>query len=821
MSHHSGQSKKYKTPPKKQTAAKTATVKHPIAAFFENKPWIFVILLFVLVSLIYFPTAYQKMFPPASDTMQWQGAAQKLIEYNKTHSDRALWQPNMFSGMPSYLISFPNRFPFVENITKLVDVVMNWRIFLLFIGGLGVFLLLRFLGLDGFTSFFGAVAFIFSCHWTGLLDIGHNTKYRAIMWIPWVVWGIMYLKQKRNLLGFGLASVFLITQLRENHPQISYYLYLFIGMFWIYSLIETFKSKDWSKLAVFTMLLVAVFAIMGLAVLNPYLSTWEYGHYTIRGGESGLDKAYAQGWSFHPLEIITFIIPDFFGGINQSYWGYMEFTQIYNYMGILVLMLAFFAFMGKRKKLAWFLWISSVLFVIMSFGKFGGAISDLLLKYLPYFNKFRVPSMLLVIPQFCIAILAALGLSAILDKAKEDDKPFLKKFQTWYIVIAIIFILFLVLGKSIFGGLPFTTENELSQLKQNNAMAQLPQIKEARLGLLYKSGALSLLFLVGGLSFIFLFLRKNISKTIFLILILLLAFVDLWIYTGKSLKTIEPARYKQDYFAKRDYDEFLLNDSDNYRIFPINNNMSGMLRLAGYWAYRHQTIQGYHGAKLKRYQEVLENCIDSQLREQKINWGVLNMLNTKYVIFSDSLPFFNLQPVFSSGEYELVVHRNLSAMPRAWFVDSLMVISKPKDIWNELNSEAFNPALVSIVEENITGVENHSVRNVKQTKAEMQDISFEVETDKPAFLTVSEVYYPAGWKAFIDGKETKIYPTNYILRGVVVPAGKHTLEMKFEPKSYKTSIGLSLIGLLISFAALIAGLFLWFRGRRAGIKFVQ
>jgi hypothetical protein len=818
MNQHQPPARKNRVPDKKHLPAKAAAVRHPMEDFMEKRPWIYVILLFALISILYFPTAFQKMYPPASDTIQWQGSAQRVIDYNKTHSDKALWQPNMFSGMPSYLISLPNQYPFVENVTKAVDHVMNWRIFLLFIGGLGVFLLLRFLGLDGFTSFFGAIAFVFSSHWTGLLDIGHNTKYRAIMWIPWVVWGIMYLKEKRNLLGFGLASVFLIAQLRENHPQISYYLYLFIGMYWIYSLIENFKSKEWKQFIGFSLILLCAFIVMGLAVLNPYLSTWEYGHYTIRGGIEGLDKAYAQGWSFHPLEIITLFIPDFYGGINQTYWGFMEFTQIYNYCGILVLALGFFALAGKRKRLAWFLWISSVIFLIMSFGKFGGFISDFLLKYLPYFNKFRVPSMLLVITQFAIAVLAALGLAAILEKAKADDKAFAKKVKTWFIVVAILFVLFLVAGKGIFKGLPFTTASEMAQLKQNNQIGQLEQIKQMRLDMLYKSGALSLLFLSLGMGLILLFLRKNLPKAVFLLLILLIVFIDMWIYTGKNLKSIEPAQFRDDYFTLKDYDEFLLSDKDTYRIYPITNNMQGLTRMAGYWAYHHQTIQGYHGAKLKRYQEVLENNIDAQLMKQKINWGVLNMLNTKYVVFSDTIPFFNLQPVFTSAEYEIVVHRNLSALPRAWFVDSLNVITEPKKIWDEMNKETFNPAATAIVEEKIAGTEKATVKNVKLTRFEMQYLSLETETDKPAFLTVSEVYYPAGWKAFIDGKETKIYPVNYILRGVVVPAGKHKVEMKFAPQTYKLSITLSLIGLLVSFLSLLGGLFLWYHSRKVKVK---
>jgi hypothetical protein len=807
MSHKPELKKKYSVPDKPvQTHAEQPNI---IASFFQERPWMYIILLFAMISIIYFPVAFQKQYPPASDTIQWQGAAHKLIEYNKTHSDQALWTPNMFSGMPGYLISLPNKYPFIENITKATDYVMNWRIFMLFLGGLGMFFLLRILGLDGFTAFFGAVAFVFSSHWTGLLDIGHNTKYRAIMWIPWVMYGIIYLRSKPNLLGLGLASVFLIAQLRENHPQISYYLYMLIGMYWVYEVIETIQSKDWKKFLIFTLLLFIAFVFMGLAVMNPNLSTWEYGHYTIRGGSTGLDTAYAQGWSFHPLELITFLIPDFFGGTNQTYWGWMEFTQINNYSGILIFGLALLALAGRRKRLAGFLWISSLIFVSMSFGRHWAWFSNLLLNYLPFFNKFRVPSMILTVVQFNLAVLAAIGLATVVDKAKADDKVFSKQFQTWFIVVAILFVLFLVMGKGVFKGLPFTTAQEIEQLKANGQFDQLAQIKAMRLGMLYKSGALSLLFLAGGFGLILLYIRRKMAKAVFLILILLIAFIDLWIYTSKNLQGVEPASNNADYFAKRDYDEYLLSDQSNYRIYPLNVGMPGK------WAYHHQTIQGYHGAKLKRYQEVLENCLDAQLRQQKINWNLLNMLNTKYVLFQDSIPFPNLQPVFTSSEEELIVHRNLTALPRAWFVDNLKELKDPKQIWATINSPEFNPALTAIVEKPVKGVESSSLREVKPLSFDLQNLSFETNTDKPAFLAISEVYYPAGWKAYIDGKETEMYPTNYILRGVVMPAGKHKLEMKFAPESYRMSTLLSLIGILLSIASLVGGFLLMRKAPKA------
>ena len=300
-------------------------------------PWALMGFLLVCVSLLYFPVAFGGKTPQASDISQWQGAANKIIEYNENHTDNALWTQSMFSGMPAYMISFPNRWPFLENISRLTDKLINWRIFLLFIGALGMFLLLRFLKLDVWTSFFGAVAFMFSCHWLGLVEIGHNTKFRAIMYIPWVLWALFRLRKEPGLLGLGFLATTLIMQLRENHPQISYYLYLFVGMYWLWQLIESVRKKDGKRFVAFTLLMVLAFGLTALAVMNPYLSTLEYSHHTMRGGSQGLETSYAQGWSFHPKEILTFIIPDFFGGISPNYWGYMPFTQIYNYFGLLLL----------------------------------------------------------------------------------------------------------------------------------------------------------------------------------------------------------------------------------------------------------------------------------------------------------------------------------------------------------------------------------------------------------------------------------------------------------------------------------------------------
>jgi hypothetical protein len=787
-------------------------------------------LLFVMVSVIYFPVAFQHQEPTASDISQWRGAAKSIIDYNAEHEDNALWTQNMFSGMPSYMISFPNRFPFLEGITKLTDRVINWRIFLLFIGGLGIFVLLRHLKLDPWIAFFGAVAFVFSCHWVGLLDIGHNTKFRAIMYIPWVFWALLRLREKPDLLSLGLLATFLITQLRENHPQISYYLYLLMGMYWLYQLILSLKDKSMKQFGLWTLLIVLAFGLTALAVMNPYLSTWEYSHYTMRGGAEGLDKAYAQGWSFHPKEIISFIIPDFWGGIDdhtgRNYWGYMPFTQIYNYFGIVVLALGVLALWSSKKGLALFLWISSALFTLMSFGSATPALSDLFLNYLPYFNKFRVPSMTLTMVQFNAVILAGLGLLQVQESI--GNPLWQKRYKRIFWVLGAVFILWTLAARSIFGSLPFAKADELARYQQAGAMSALANLQATRLDALVKSGILAFMFLAVSMGLVYLASLKKLKPAILVILLTIITFIDLWPYTGRHLKVLHPAsRNREEHFQMQDYDHFLLSDTSNHRVYPLNfsfDQKSGnQLRPSGEWAYYHQTIDGYSAAKLKRYDDFLTVIKGDGQRDGEffrylkgvfsedsveLPLPVMNMLSTKYIVVPDSIPFGsmlqNLRPVFYNGKVS--IYENLFALPRAWFVREAIVKDSPQAVLETLRDLEFDPATTAFLESPIEDIEAPTDAKVTQSKAEMHELAYELSSDKDALLVLSEVYYPAGWKAYLDGTEVPIHPVNYVLRGVRVPAGDHKLELVFAPESYQKSKMLSLTGLGVTILALLGGL---------------
>jgi hypothetical protein len=821
---------------------KTVPVKPvPAVKLLESK-WLspaLMLFLLLFVALLYFPAALGHMVPKnASDVTQWQGAANKIIGYNKAHADNALWTESMFSGMPSYMISFPNRFPWLENLSRVTDHLINWRIFLLFIGALGVFLLLRFLKMDPWTSFFGAVAFMFSCHWLGLVEIGHNTKFRAIMFIPWVVWAFMYLRRNPGLLSLGFLATTLIMQLRENHPQISYYLYLFLGMYWLWQLIESIREKDLKKFGIFTGLLVVAFGLTVLAVLNPYLSTMEYSKFTQRGGTGGLETGYAQGWSFHPLEILTLIIPQFYGGVSPEYWGYMPFTQIYNYFGLLILAFGVVALIGKKhRRMAIFLWIASFIFLLMSFGSFAPKLSDLFLKYLPYFNKFRVPSMILTMVQFNAVLLAVLGLDTILQQSGEGSKKWSKGLFTAFWICGGVFILWLILAKTAFGGLTFSIAAERAQAESKDIVDQLASYKTMRLGLLYKSGILSLLFLTVGMGLSYLHSIKRLPRIAFVLLLTLVVFVDLYIYTGRQLKpeNLQAAQEYKDRFAPQDYDDFLLEDKGNFRIYPIDKAIVSddqLSKPAGEWAYHHQTIMGYSSAKLERYDKLLKYFQDrdrvpgewraylmglfapskgEEPREKPM--PILDMLSVKYLIHPGRLPYDSLLtrivPVYE-GQDGTVIYQNKMALDRAWFVESVQKVAPADSILPRLRSGVFDPHKIAFVETDIKGIQKPDSTFVKQTVNEMQKLGYDVYTDKPAFLVLSEIYYPAGWKATLDGKEIPIYPANYILRGLHIPAGKHKLELTFAPASYKKSVTLSFFGLLLSLLALLGGGALWY-----------
>ncbi len=773
----------------------------------KYKHVIFIGLLFIILSVSFFKIAFQNYAPPAGDTIQWRSSAQVLMEYNKEHKDQAMWNPNVFSGMPSYLISFGAKYPFIGRIYKLTNKVMNWRILMLFVMSLGVYLFMIHLKFDPIIAFISAIAMALSCHFLGLLEIGHNTKFKAVVYIPWIMFAVHYLKERRSLLALGTTAILLIVQLRANHPQISYYTFLMIGIYWIANLIWSIKDKEVRSYMIFSAMLLLAFVIAFMAIAQPYFSTYEYGHYTIRGGSTGLNTSYATSWSFHPLEILTFVNPSFFGGVSPFYWGWMPFTQTSMYMGIIILLFTIIGIFYNKNRLVKVLLSVSIFTLFLSFGRHLPFLSNFLLEFLPGFNKFRVPAMILVLLQFAIVILAGFGIKTIIQKIKEDDKEFFDLFQKILIAVFVLFIIFLAFSSSLENlGLQHSGDSS----KYNPA--QIKQLKVLRSEKLVNDGIQTGLFLLASMGLILLAGRKKIRKYPFLILIAILVITDLLLIDSRFLQNVTPQQNIDKNYKKTDADKFLLQDTENYRIYPLAREFG-----QNSWAYYHQTIGGYHGAKLKRYQEIIENCLNAEFLDRiPINWNIVNMLNAKYVIFTQKLPLDNLEYAYYDRKQKQTVYLNNTYLPRAWFVNNTELIKDKKSIWKKLNDPEFSPAATAIVEKEIPATYTPIESSVTPAGFDLHDLKFNVVTDTTSFLTISEIYYPAGWKAFIDGKETEIFATNYILRGIVVPKGEHIIEMKFESKTYLWSLRLSLIGLILAVLIFLIGLIFYIRSNYQG-----
>lgn len=768
---------------------------------------IFIVVLFLILSSFFFKIAFKNYVPKASDTMQWRASAEQLLNYNKTHKDQALWNPAIFSGMPSYLTSFASKYPFINTITKLTNKVMNWRILLLFTMGLGVYFLMIYLKFDPFIAFISAVAFSLSVHFIGLIEIGHNSKFKAVVYIPWIFFFVHYLKDRKTVLALGLATLMIIGQLRENHPQISYYTFLMLIIYWIFQLVWAIKEKEIKPFIIFTSLLVVAGIIALLAVAQPYLSTMEYGKYTIRGGASGLETAYATSWSFHPMEILSFINPSFFGGVSPYYWGWMPFTQTSMYMGVVIFFLALVAIFASRDKLVKILGTISAVVLFISFGKHLPFLSNFLLHYLPGFNKFRVPAMILVILQFAVVVLAGYGLRTIIDKRKENKKKFFKNLQNvLYFVIGFLIIFFLIINSQQDSG--FIKAGEQAKYSAQ----QIQQLKSLRFEKALHDGIVTGIFLLSAIFLSLLYGNKKLGKYPFLLIIMILVVTDLLLVDNRFLQDVVPQKYIDKTYVKTEADKFLAKDNETFRIYPLAGGFG-----QNQWGYYNQTIGGYHGAKLKRYQEILDNCLNYEFQNRvPINWNIVNMLNAKYVIFQENLPFENLEYAYYDRKQKQTIFQNKTYLPRAWFVKNIEKIEKKEAIWKRLNQQEFNPAEAAIVEQEIPPVFVPTQSSVELEKFDLHYLKFNVKTDSTAFLTVSEIYYPAGWKAYIDGEETEIYPTNYILRGVVIPAGEHVLEMKFVPQTYAVSFKLSLAGLIITVVLLLIGLFFYYKENYKG-----
>ena len=765
-------------------------------------PHFIVLLLFVLIAIMYFSPLLEGKKLEMHDIKVYKASSKEIVDFREETGKEALWTNSMFSGMPAYQISTRSNANLIQYVSKAITLGLPRPANYLFLYLLGFYILLLSLKVDYRLSVVGAIAFAFSSYFFIIIQAGHMTKAHAIAYVPMVVAAVLYTYRGKMFLGGVLTALTVALEIYANHLQITYYLALILLIIGCVQFSKDLKAKNLSDFFKRSgVLLISALLASGTAFTNLAI-TMEYGEESTRGKSeltndldnktSGLDKDYATDWSYGIAETFTLLIPNFHGGASQGalttdsetyqaikrspnakqlikrlplYWGDQPLVSGPTYAGSIVVFLFVIGLFFIKSEIRIWLVIATIMSILLAWGKNFMGLTEFFLDYFPGYNKFRAVSMILVVAEFTIPLLGFIALNNFLksDKLESDKNRILK--LAFYIIGGLV--LFFALMPSLF----FDFVGAQDGILEKNGWP-IDALQADRANLLSADAWRSFIFIALTFGTLWLFL-KNKFKSIHVILIIgLLVLVDMWTINKRYLNDDNFVRKKklEIPYQPTQADYQILQDQDpNFRVF--NQSVSTFNDAST--SYFHKSIGGYHGAKLKRYQELIENHIS------KGNMAVLNMLNTKYIINA-------------SGK----VRKNFNAMGNAWFVNDINIVSNADAEIEALND--LNVASTAIVDkrfsDQIIDSLDNSKANIVLTDYKPNYLKYSSNSTRDGVAIFSEIYYDKGWNAYLDGELTSHFRANYVLRGMKIPAGNHLIEFKFEPSTY-------LIGETVSFAS--------------------
>ncbi|MCO6467046.1 MAG: YfhO family protein [Bradyrhizobiaceae bacterium] len=764
-----------------------------------------------------------------------------------------LWMPYIFSGMPSlasFLAAGDRTYDVASTIVMAIPRFVGegagndtWRLVLWYgIYGIGVFSLLRSKKMEAQVALFSAVSAVLSTWVLVWIMIGHSTKPVSFATLPWILYALERLREKFSWQGMLVLTLAMIALVSATHPQMMFYMGCAAALYLTTELIVRLVRKQgpMDVLRAGGALVVATVLALGTHA-DMFLATREYTPYSTRGSaplvqvkgshqdqHGGNDYEYATNWSFSPEEMSTFFVPSFYGFGNTTvkmpgsakeqhanlYWGQMPFTDAANYMGIGVLLLGILGAWSFRKDpFVIFLIVLSLFSLFLSFGKNMSFLYDVFYNYMPAFNKFRAPSMALCLLQFSMPVLAGYGLASVVSWIGVPER---KRTAT---IIAGLCAAFLVVGLVYTSAFEDGYKTDVANAivaKQPDRVKDASQISKSYLDVVYSqmrgdwlaTGFIALGF--GGM--LFLMIRGTIKPRVGVPIIILLSVVDLWRVAAKPYDPKEGSPEK-NVFRRTDVVDYIKKDNGVFRIADL----SGLP--ANWWAYHFvENVHGYSSAKIRLYQDMLDVAAMGPDREPVpgnsiiINPFIWNLLNVKYIVSKQ--PVLATQPAFTAADGSLV-YQNTNMLPRAWFVDSVVHESDVRTTLNRLRDGNFDPRTTAYSADNIsiTNGPGADACSASVTARGNESLTFTTQTDARRLMVVSEVYYPE-WKCTVDGNEVPVHRVDFMLRGVVVPPGKHTVQFTFGSPAYEQGRTISLAANL--FIALIAGgaAFTWWRGRK-------
>lgn len=780
----------------------------------------------LLIVAFYFcwPTLFSGKSLVGGDTVEWRAVAQSMIEYREETGEEPLWASNVFAGMPGYIISNSAPVLQIDELPRILREI-SWpfsHVIFMLIGG---YLLVWYLTCDTLSSLLAACAYAMTTYLPVILIAGHNTKFVALAYVPWLLLAFIYAMRQPGMLSGLLFAIALSVNLRAGHVQITYYVTFMILIWWVVLFLDARRRKNLSELFKATGILAASCVLALLMVAEYYWPTLEYKEYSIRGTSAnsdqggGLSWTYAMRWSQSPSELLTMLIPNAYGGSGNAYWGPKPFTAGPHYAGCITVLLAVLALLRIRSSLSVALGISGGLMVLFSLGRHFELLNRTMFEYFPLFSAFRAPETWLIIVMLILAVLAALGLSYTVRREVSAAAE-RAKWQVTYTVFGIIgggVLFFAVAGNTLFDFqragerdqvIAYVAQSTQRSPSDRQVMATAERLLSEKVIAPRKDALLSdakrsfFFLILAGLAFLAT-QRRWLPGWLLQIILSLLVVLDLGGVANRYLNTdnLRVSRYSAQHIQTLDVDRYVLGQEGQFRVLSLERmDQTGLARPS----FHHESLGGYSAAKLRLYQDFLDNLLfDSDTGLP--NENMLDMMNVRY-IFSPS-PIPGALDVEYGPESGLTVYENLDVLPRAYFVGEVEVQEDAEKAMQVLRESNFDPALRAVlpapIEEAVTPIDSSSIVSAHLRSHGPRRIVYDVETDAPRLLVLSEVYYPAGWRATLNGNQVPIHRANYLLRAVTVPEGKHTLEMTFDPESYVWGKKISLIATILVYGLTI------------------
>ncbi|MDR3366545.1 MAG: YfhO family protein [Prevotellaceae bacterium] len=823
----------------------------------SRKWWHFLlpVVFFIAVSAVYFGPVFKGKIIQQGDVTNVEGMVQELKKFYEDTGETSCWTGSMFCGMPAYHAGIYGigKTNYVTYLSKPFLVFDYLSMSIVVLSLIAFYLLMLSLGVNIWLATAGAIAFSFSSYSFIIIEAGHITKAYAIAHIPLVVAGVLMAYRGKLVLGAAVTAVGLSLQVGCNHYQITYYLiFIVLGLVLSY-FFYMLKQKQLKQFFITSgaLALAAALAIAGNSV--GIYANYEMGRESIRGKSeltplggdaaqpksTGLDKDYAFAWSYGRAETFSLLIPNIHGGASggeldassevykaykargaqlgksiqsYTYWGEQPFTSGPVYFGAVVCFLFVFGLFTYRHHIKWWLFGLTILSVFLSWGKNMEWFNDILFYHLPFYNKFRSPSMALVIAQFTVPLLALLTLKDLFDK-----KISLAEFKKgWKYALGITGGICLILAVA--PGMFFDFRSS-SDAAYNMPDWYYAALLSDRASLLRSDAFRSLVFVVLSAGVLYFFMKGTLKSGVYAAAaIALLVFIDLWQVDKRYLNDsnfVHPQSKKQQ-FTKSKADELILQDtSQSYRVLSLNNPFND-----SFVSYYHKSIGGYNAAKLRRYQELVERRITPEMNlftsqaSRALNADemeallskltTLNMLNMRYIIHNkDAAPI-----------------RNSAAYGNAWFVENFKVVENADAEMSALSEVDLQKTAVvdKRFERHLADYQNPpatETATITMTKYKPNAVTYTSRSDADRLAVFSEIYYVHGWKAYVDGEPAPHFRANWILRGMVVPAGEHTIEFKFYPDGYFNAIKTARASSTLLLLVLAGGVVLALRRKKA------